>query len=123
MNFEQFYTYCMQKPYVTEHFPFDQDTLVFKVGNKMFALTSVSEWENGTPAVNLKCNPDKCIELREQYEGIEPGWHMNKTHWNTVSIWKDVDSTTLQSLIDLSYQLILNSLPKKQKMAMGYLNP
>jgi predicted DNA-binding protein (MmcQ/YjbR family) len=113
MDIQSYFDYCLAKKGVTEHFPFDQDTLVFKVGGKMFALSSLSEWEKGSPSVNLKCDPEKALELRARYEGIIPGYHMSKVHWNTVSVNKDVPDKTLRQLIDDSYNLIVASLPKK----------
>ncbi len=113
MNIQQLYEFCLSKKGVTEHFPFDEDTLVFKVGGKMFALTSLSKFENGQPSLNLKCDPEKALELRSIYEAIEPGYHMSKVHWNTVHINKDVSSKMLCELINHSYQLIFNSLTKK----------
>lgn len=115
MYLDDFYEYCLAKNGVTEHFPFDKDTLVFKVGSKMFALSSLTEWEKETPAVNLKCDPIKAIDLREQYEGIEPGWHMSKVHWNTIKINEDVPDNLLKELIDHSYELVFASLPKKER--------
>jgi predicted DNA-binding protein (MmcQ/YjbR family) len=90
MDIQSFYDYCLAKRGVTEHFPFDEDTLVFKVGGKMFALSSLKEWENGTPSINLKCDPERGIELREEYESIKAGYHMSKVHWNTVDVNGDV---------------------------------
>jgi len=113
MDIQQYFEYCLAKKGVTEHFPFDEDTLVFKVGGKMFALASLSEWEKGSPAINLKCDPDRALELRAQYEGVQPGYHMSKVHWNTVSVNADVPDTFVRSLIDHSYELVLKSLPKK----------
>jgi len=113
MNLESFYEYCLSKKGVTEHFPFDEDTLVFKVGGKMFALSSLSQWEKGEPAVNLKCDPERAQELRAQYDDIKPGWHMSKIHWNTVAINKDVPNALVKELIDHSYELVFNSLTKK----------
>lgn len=85
MNIEQFRMYCIQKKGVTESFPFGGDTLVFKVMDKMFALTGI---DNPDFSVNLKCSPDYAEELREQYTSIRPGYHMNKAHWNTVYLMK-----------------------------------
>jgi predicted DNA-binding protein (MmcQ/YjbR family) len=110
MNIQQYFDYCLAKKGVTEHFPFDEDTLVFKVGGKMFALSSLREWESGRPAVNLKCDPQQALELRAQYDDIQPGYHMSKIHWNTVNINRGVDDKTLRSLIDQSYELVFNSL-------------
>jgi predicted DNA-binding protein (MmcQ/YjbR family) len=117
-NIEDFTAYCAEKKGVTQHFPFDEDTLVFKVGGKMFALTSLSDWENNTPKANLKCPPEQALALRAEFDGITPGYHMNKAHWNTVAIHGDVPINQVKKLIDLSYQLILDSLPKKTKFAI-----
>ena len=121
MNLETYYEYCLSKKGVTEHFPFDQDTLVFKVGGKMFALSSLKDWENGEPSVNLKSNPDYALELRAQYEDIKPGYHMSKTHWNTVGINGEVSDQFVKKLIDDSYLLIFKSLTKKLQEEIGDL--
>jgi predicted DNA-binding protein (MmcQ/YjbR family) len=113
MNIEQLYEYCLSKKGVTEHFPFDSDTLVFKVGGKMFVLTSLKDWENGNPSLNLKCNPELAEELRVEFEGIKPGYHMSKIHWNTVSYNKDVSNKMMLELINDSYDLVFKSLSKK----------
>lgn len=112
MNLETYYEYCLSKKGTTEHFPFDQDTLVFKVGGKMFALSSLLQWENGTPKVNLKCNPDYAQELRAQYDDIQPAFHMNKAHWNTIAINSEVSDKLVKELIDDSYDLVFKSLTK-----------
>jgi predicted DNA-binding protein (MmcQ/YjbR family) len=113
MNLEAYYDYCLSKNGVTEHFPFDKETLVFKVGGKMFALSSLVQWEKGTPSLNLKCEPEYAQELRAQYDGIEPGFHMSKVHWNTISVNKDITDLLLKELIDHSYDLVCKSLTKK----------
>ena len=113
MNLETFYEYCLSKNGVTEHFPFDEETLVFKVGGKMFALSSLTQWEKGIPSVNLKCNPDYAQELRAQYDDIKPGWHMSKIHWNTIEINRDVPDSLIKELIDHSYDLVFKSLTRK----------
>lgn len=109
MFLEELRTYCLAKPGVTEHFPFDNRTLVFKVMNKMFALCDVEDFDS----VNLKCDPEQAIDLRERYDAVKPGYHMNKQHWNTVSINSDVPDNMLFELTDHSYDLIVASLPKK----------
>ena len=109
MNIESYRDYCIQKPGVTEGFPFGGETLVFKVMNKMFALTDVETFD----FVNLKCDPERALQLREQNPGITPGWHMNKTLWNSVSTDSSVSDTLFLELIDHSYELIVASLPKK----------
>ena len=113
MNIQQLYEFCLSKKGVTEHFPFDEDTLVFKVGGKMFCLTSLKEWEKGTPALNLKCDPEKSNELRAEYDAINPGFHMSKTHWNTVDFNSDVPDKMMYELINHSYDLVFKSLIKK----------
>lgn len=113
MNLENFYEYCTSKKGVTESFPFDEDTLVFKVGGKMFSLANLSGFENGNPSANLKCNPEKALELRAEYEDIQPGYHMSKIHWNTVNINKNVSDKLVFELINHSYELVFNSLTKK----------
>ncbi len=115
MNIQDLYEYCLSKKGVTEHFPFDEDTLVFKVGGKMFCLTSLQKWEKNEPSLNLKCDPDKAIELRASYEAIFPGYHMSKVHWNTVNLNHDVPDRMVLKLIDDSYGLIFDSLSKKLK--------
>lgn len=113
MNIQDFYDFCLQKPGVTEHFPFDEDTLVFKVGGKMFALSSLKDWESGIPSINLKCDPTRALELRDQYNAIEPGYHMSKVHWNTITLHNDVPQKLLLELINHSYDLVFKSLTKK----------
>lgn len=119
MDLGSFYEYCLSKKGVTEHFPFDQDTLVLKVGGKMFALSSLSQWEKGEPSVNLKCDPERAVALREQYDDIKPGWHMSKVHWNTISINKKVSDALIKQLIDHSYELFYNGLTKKNKIDLS----
>lgn len=119
MNLEAFYEYCTSKKGVTEHFPFDEDTLVFKVGEKMFALSSLKQWETNAPSVNLKCNPERAQELRAQYDAIKPGYHMSKVHWNTIAINEDVPDLLLKELIDHSYDLVFDSLTKKLKQQIS----
>ncbi|WP_269686456.1 MmcQ/YjbR family DNA-binding protein [Flavobacterium lacustre] len=113
MNLETYYEYCLSKKGVTEHFPFDEDTLVFKVGGKMFALSSLSQWEKGNPSVNLKCDPEYAQELRAQYDAIQPGFHMSKVHWNTIALNEGLSDQFLEELIDHSYELVFKSLTKK----------
>jgi len=111
MNIEAFRAFCLSLNAVTEDFPFDNKTLVFKVGGKLFALCNIEEFVS----VNLKCDPEKALELRETYTGIIPGYHMNKKHWNTVSVAEDVNETLLKELVEHSYNLVFNSLTKKIK--------
>jgi predicted DNA-binding protein (MmcQ/YjbR family) len=113
MNLEKLYEYCLSKKGVTEYFPFDEDTLVFKVGEKLFALTSLSQFEKGEPRVNLKCNPERALELRAEFEDIQPGYHMSKMHWNTINVNRGVTDKMILELIDHSYDLVFKSLTKK----------
>jgi predicted DNA-binding protein (MmcQ/YjbR family) len=113
MNLETYYEYCLSKKGVTEHFPFDENTLVFKVGGKMFALSSLSQWEKDEPSVNLKCDPDRAQELRAQYDDIKPGYHMSKIHWNTILVNASVSDSLVKELINHSYDLVFKSLTKK----------
>ncbi len=111
MNAEDFLEYCSQKRGVEDCFPFDQNTLVFKVGGKMFALAGL----NNFVSVNLKCDPEQAIDLRETYQGVQPGFHMNKKHWNTIKVDSDVPDKLIHELIDHSYELVFKSLPKRIK--------
>lgn len=115
MHIDQLREYCIGQKGVTEHFPFDEVTLVFKVMGKMFALISLSAWEKGDTKMNLKCDPDWAEELRGEYDSINPGWHMNKKHWNTVHLNDDVPDKFALELIDHSYGLVAKSLTKKLK--------
>ena len=114
MNIEEFREYCISKPGVTEEFPFDANTLVFKVMGKMFALTDLVD----DFALNLKCDPERAIELREQFPAIQPGYHMSKAHWNTVKMDGSLSSKLILELIDHSYQLVADKLPMKLKQEL-----
>lgn len=119
MNIEEFRNYCIIKKGVTEELPFDEHTLVFKVMGKMFALSSLQRLPL---QVNLKCNPERAIELRETYDGIIiPGYHMNKKHWNTIFLENTMDPKVLMELIDHSYNLVIAGLTKKAKTALDAL--
>jgi predicted DNA-binding protein (MmcQ/YjbR family) len=113
MNLETYYEYCLSKKGVTEHFPFDEDTLVFKVGGKMFALSSLAQWEKNEASVNLKCDPERAEELRAEYDEIKPGFHMSKVHWNTIALNGNLPTSFIKELIDHSYELVFKSLTKK----------
>jgi len=114
-NVETYRTYCLQKKGVTEEFPFDETTLAFKVMGKLFALTSLNEV---VFRINLKCDPEWAIELRDEYESIIPGYHMNKKHWNTVIINYTIPNDLLKKMIDHSYDLVVKKLTKKQQLAL-----
>ena len=109
MDAAEFREYCLNKPGATEGTPFGPDVLVFKVGGKMFALTSLDEVPT---TVNLKCDPDLALDLRDRYEQVKPGYHMNKKHWNTVEIDSGISSVELRKMIDHSYELVVRRLPK-----------
>ncbi|HYJ64091.1 MAG TPA: MmcQ/YjbR family DNA-binding protein [Parafilimonas sp.] len=110
MNVETLREYCLSKKAVTEDFPFGESTLVFRVKNKIFLLVSL---DSSPLQFNAKCEPDKAIELREQYDAIQPGYHMNKKHWNTVVIDGSISTVLIKEMINDSYDLIAQSLPKK----------
>ncbi|WP_034260508.1 MmcQ/YjbR family DNA-binding protein [Altibacter lentus] len=111
MNVEEFREYCLSKKGVTESFPFDDVTLVFKVMGKIFTICGL---ERLPPQANLKCDPERAVALREEYDGlILPGYHMSKIHWNTVLIDSNLPHDLLLELIDHSYDLIVSKLPKK----------
>jgi len=115
MHIEEFRTYCLAKPGVTESFPFDEVTLVFKVMSKMFALTGL----NGEQfTVNLKCDPERALDLREAYPEIQPGYHMSKKHWNTIDFEGSLEDKMLMELIDHSYDLVVSKLKKAEKEAL-----
>ena len=119
MNIEQLRTYCLSKKGVTDGFPFDQDTLVFKVLGKMFALFPLENWEKGEGSVNLKCDPDYSEELRAEYESITAGWHMSKKHWNSVYIYKgELQPKFIFELIDHSYDMVLKGMTKKMRESL-----
>ena len=122
MNIEQLRDFCINKKGVTEHFPFDEVTLVFKVMDKMFALSSLDKWEKGEETINLKCDPEKALELRDEFEGVNPGWHMNKRLWNTVTINSaDVSDDLIRKLINHSYDLVVKGLTKKAQKELENL--
>jgi predicted DNA-binding protein (MmcQ/YjbR family) len=112
MNIEQIREYCLKKKGVTEEFPFDEDTLVFKVAGKIFLLASL---ESIPLQINLKCEPEKAINLREEYESLQPGYHMNKKHWNSIIIDGTVPSQKLFEWIDDSYSLVISGLNKSER--------
>jgi predicted DNA-binding protein (MmcQ/YjbR family) len=109
MDLETLRQYCLGKLAATESTPFGADVLVFKVAGKIFALAPLDE----VPATaNLKCDPDLALELRDRYEQVRPGYHMNKKHWNTVELDRGIPDTELRKMIDHSYELVVKSLPK-----------
>lgn len=118
MNIESFHAYCLAKKGVEETFPFNETTLVFKVMGKMFALTGL---DNESFEVNLKCDPDWGVELREAHPEIRPGYHMSKIHWNTVSFEGNLEEAFLKKLIDHSYDLVVKGLRKKDREMLNNL--
>lgn len=111
MNVEEVRQACIARKGVTESFPFDETTLVAKVGGKIFALISL----DAHPSVNLKCDPERAVDLRERYEEILPGYHMNKKHWNTLLLEGNLADSLVVELINHSYDLVCDSLPKKRR--------
>lgn len=115
MDLGEFRSYCLAKPGVSHDFPFDENTMAMRVAGKIFALTDSRMFES----INLKCDPERAVDLRERYPGIIPGYHMNKQHWNTVATDGSVPEKLLCELIDHSYDLIRASLPKKAQAELG----
>ena len=111
VDIEAYRSYCLQKKGVSEEFPFDGSTLVYKVMGKMFALTNVDTFES----INLKCDPGIALQLRELYEGVSPGYHMNKNHWNTIKIDGRIPDPLIYQWIDNSYNLVVEKLPKTDR--------
>ena len=112
MNAEDFRAYCLGKKGTTESSPFGPEHIVFKVGGKMFALLALDEVPT---RVNLKCDPDLALDLRDRYEQVEPGYHMNKKHWNTVVLDGVIPDPEVRKMIDHSYDLVVQSLPKAKR--------
>jgi predicted DNA-binding protein (MmcQ/YjbR family) len=106
VNAEYFLEFCLSKKGVTDSFPFNETTLSLKVGNKIFALSDIDNFTS----VNLKCNQERAIELRETFQGVKPGFHMNKKHWNTVRVDADLSNDLIEELINHSYSLVFDSL-------------
>lgn len=111
MNIEEFRACCLQKKGASESLPFGNDTLVFKVVDKIFALADITLFES----INLKCAPEQAILLREQYKAVQPGYHMNKKHWNTILMDNTIPDHLLQQWIDDSYDLVVQNLPAKAR--------
>lgn len=118
MYIDDLILYCAQKKCVIQDMPFGSETLCFKVQGKMFLLLNIIHWESGDKRVNLKCDPIWAVELRELYQGIVPGFHMNKKHWNTVVISSDVPTELLFKMIDHSYLMVVQGLTNSQKLAL-----
>jgi predicted DNA-binding protein (MmcQ/YjbR family) len=116
MDLAQFREYCLSKPCTTEGTPFGPDVLVFKISGKMFALAALDEVPT---TVNLKCDPDLALELRDRYEQVTPGYHMNKKHWNTVGIEGGIPDPELRKMIDHSYDLVAKGLLRKPRAKLA----
>ena len=115
MDIETIRAYCLTKKGTEEGFPFDDTTLVIKVGGKIFALINL----DADPSINLKCDPDRAIDLREANPAIIPGYHMNKKHWNTIVLDGSLSKALIMEMIDHSYDLVFQSLPRKQRLEIG----
>mgnify|MGYP000607372804 CR=1 FL=1 len=117
MNIEELRAYLLSKKAVSESFPFDEKTLVFKIDTKMFALVPLEKLEL---SINLKCNPERAVELRENYDCIKAGFHMSKKHWNTIHINGMLSKAQIHELIDHSYELVFNNLTKKKQHEINH---
>ncbi|PZR74075.1 MAG: MmcQ-like protein [Chthoniobacterales bacterium] len=115
MNLETFRDYCLAKPGTVETTPFGPDNIVFKIEGKMFALAAL---DDVPPRVNLKCDPDLALELRDRYEQVNPGYHMSKKHWNTIELDGAIPEREIKKMIDDSYDLVAKSLPKAKRKAL-----
>jgi len=111
MNIEDLQEYCLAMQKTSASFPFDENTLVFKVLDKMFALLNL----DAEPSINLKCDPEKALELREEFPDVQPGYHMNKKHWNTILLNRSIPPKLIQNWIDDSYTLVVSKMTKKQR--------
>ena len=118
MNIESVREYCLSLPHATEDFPFDETTLAFRIGGRIFAMIDLerTEW------FVLKCNPDMAIELREKYAEISPAWHMNKRHWNQINLFGYLSEELICSLIRHSYSLVVQKLPKAIRISFDDIN-
>lgn len=112
VNIEDIREFCLLKNGVTEDFPFGPDVLVFRVGGKIFLLCDLSDVDL---SINLKCDPQWAVELRNNYHFIKPGFHMNKKHWNTINIFEGADRKLLEEMINHSYLKVADGLPKNEK--------
>ena len=112
MNIEQYREFCIGKEGATEEFPFDNETLVYKVYGKIFALSGVENFAS----INLKCDPEYAVELREKYDSIKPGYHMNKKHWNTILMDGSLPDKLIKELILQSYDLVLRGIPASKQV-------
>lgn len=116
MTRAQVMNYCLGKPGAVEDYPFGPDVAVMKVAGKMFALIGISD---RPLSINLKCDPFLAMDLRERYEAVEPGYHMNKVHWNTVTLDGTIPRHEVLAMIDHSYDLVVRALPARLRNAVG----
>jgi predicted DNA-binding protein (MmcQ/YjbR family) len=115
MDLPDVIAHCLSLPGAEETTPFGPEALVYKVSGKMFAVTVPEDF----PArINLKCDPERAIELRDEHKAIKPGWHMNKKHWNTVILDGSLPPKLIRELVEHSYQLVVDALPKKAREAL-----
>ena len=122
MNIEQLREHCLSKKGTSESFPFNADTLVFKVLNKMFLIAPLDKWEQGEPAITLKCDPDYTLELRDQFESIYAGPYVSNKHWNTIAIYKaELKSEFILELVDHSYDMVIKGMTKKLRTLLDSL--
>ena len=119
MDIETYRNYCLQKKGITEEFPFDESTLVYKVMGRIFTLANIEPFES----INLKCNPATALQLREMYEGVTPGYHMNKRHWNTVSTDGSISDRMICQWLDTSYELVVDQLSIRDQKWLGHKRP
>lgn len=115
MNVEEFREYCLGLKFTTEDMPFDDETLVFKVAGRIFAFVGLE----GVFRINLKCDPEEAIEIREAFPAVTPGFHMNKRHWNTVLVDGTISDNMLKIWIEKSYKLVVGKLTKQEKEQLG----
>ncbi|MCM2388511.1 MmcQ/YjbR family DNA-binding protein [Streptomyces albipurpureus] len=114
MNADELKAFCLEFNYAVEEFPFGEGVSVFKVAGKMFALSSL----DAKPlTINLKCDPDLAVQLRADHPAIAPGWHMNKRHWNTVTV-RDLPDSMVRELVEDSYDLVVAGLPKAERLRL-----
>lgn len=122
MHIDQIRNHCLSKKAATESFPFDENTLVFKVMNKMFLMAPLNKWENGEATVTVKCNPEYTEELRDKYESIYPGPYVSNKHWNTIDIYKsELPPKLILELVDHSYDMVVKGMTKKLREELNSL--
>jgi predicted DNA-binding protein (MmcQ/YjbR family) len=122
MNIQELQEYCLKKKAVTEEFPFDEHTLVFKVLGKIFLMAPLDKWDIGEASITLKCDPEYTIELREQYDSIYAGPYVSNKHWNTIAIYKgELQTKLILDLIDHSYEMVVKGMTNKLRDKLSEL--